>query len=251
MMKHEKKHKSLEDALSYFYISKIKRWMFCPSCREGRMTIQKKTGVWECKECRYELPIEEFKDDYVFWFCDECDAYLNEQGGFDKNASKHVCRNCGYENDTTFDNIKGVCVDCGGILIKDSDKSLCDDCKEVRKEKAKGWLATAGKVAGVAFVAVQTAVSVAQTIDGNDDSPANFTSKWLKKASIEELKGRRGLIEADYRNPGLDLDYRASLYDKLHFLDKIIGEREWAEAGKPEYRSPVPREHGWYLPSDD
>ena len=43
------------------------------------MTIDKKSTVWTCEDCGYKLSADEFEDNYVFWFCDECQTYLNNQ----------------------------------------------------------------------------------------------------------------------------------------------------------------------------
>lgn len=101
-------------------------------------------------------------NDCVFWFCDECETHLNNQEGFNIKSAKHICRNCGYENDTTTNNIKGICSDCGKVL-PNPDATLCANCRQVRLEKAKQWLITAGKVvgavavvAGVAYLATST-----------------------------------------------------------------------------------------------
>lgn len=66
------KHKNIVEALTYAYIRKIKKWMFCPACQSGKMTINKKSTLWTCEDCGYKLSADEFEDDYVFWFCDEC-----------------------------------------------------------------------------------------------------------------------------------------------------------------------------------
>lgn len=132
----EKKHKSIVETITYAYIRRIKKWMFCPNCQKGKMSIDKKSTVWACEECGYKLSADEFEDDYVFWFCDECNTYLNNQEGFDRYASRHICTKCGYENDTTFDNIKGTCSDCGKLL-PDHDTTLCVGCKFARKQKAR------------------------------------------------------------------------------------------------------------------
>lgn len=168
--KSEKKHTGLGERLTYFYIRRIKRWMVCPACRDGEMTMNKKAGHWECKHCGYTLSAEEFKDGYSFWFCDDCDSYLNNQEGFDAHASKHICRNCGYENDTTDGNLKGTCSDCGRIL-PEPEATRCADCKQARREKAKKWLKTAGKVVGVVAVAAAGAIYLA-TREKNDDQYA-------------------------------------------------------------------------------
>ena len=91
-----KKKKSVADRLTYAYIRKIKRWMFCPACQNGKMTINKKSTMWTCEECGYQLSADEFEDDYVFWFCDECKTFLNKQEGFNRGAVKHICTECGF-----------------------------------------------------------------------------------------------------------------------------------------------------------
>ena len=32
------------------------------------------------------------------WYCDECDAYLNDKDGFEDNNGKWICKECGHEN---------------------------------------------------------------------------------------------------------------------------------------------------------
>lgn len=166
------KRKNLIEAATYAYIRKIKKWMFCPACQHGKMTINKKSTLWTCEDCGYKLSADEFEDDYIFWFCDECGTYLNIQNGFDRAATRHICGNCGYENDTTFDNVKGICSDCGKV-IPDPDGTLCIECKMARKEKAKEWLKTAGKVVGVAAAVVGTVYLASQSSD--DDNDTSYT----------------------------------------------------------------------------
>lgn len=181
--------KNILNRLTYAYIRRVKKWMFCPACQQGKMTINKKSTMWSCKDCGYRLSADEFEDDYVFWFCDECNTYLNNQDCFDRKGTKHICRNCGYENDTTFDNIKGICSDCGKI-ISNPDATLCADCKQAHREKAKQWLITASKVvgavtaiAGVAYLASQTTNSENTDyipLSGGDD---NDEGEFIMKCS--------------------------------------------------------------------
>ena len=168
MTKDKKNTKSILDHLTYAYIRKIKKWMFCPACKDGKMSINKNSTMWICEKCGYKLSADEFEDNYVFWFCDECESYLNIQEGFDRKSKKHICKKCGYENDTSFSNIKGICSDCGKVIY-DPDTTLCNDCKQVRKEKAKEWLKTAGKVVGVA-AAVAGAIYLASQPSDEDES---------------------------------------------------------------------------------
>ena len=162
---------NIGDFFTYFYIKNIKKWMFCPACKTGKMTFVDKKSSWVCEDCEYSFSEEYFLDDCVFWFCDECDAYLNNQEGFDRHATRHICSNCGYENDTTFDNIKGICSDCGKLL-PNPDATLCADCREIRREKSKQWLINAGKV--VAGVAAVAGVSYLAAKAGDDDENMDY-----------------------------------------------------------------------------
>ncbi len=182
-MKEEKNGKSILERITYAYVRRIKKWMFCPACQQGKMTIDKNSIIWTCENCGYELTADEFEDDYVFWFCDECNSYLNNQEGFDRKASRHICRSCGYENDTTFDNVKGICSDCGKI-IPNPNATLCADCKQARKDKAKAWLAAAGKVAGVAVAVAGSIYMASKSTDCNDDN--HFRPLSDKDESSEE-----------------------------------------------------------------
>jgi len=152
----QKKRKKLSDTLTYAYLRRIKRKMLCPACREDMMTLDGKSAVWQCGACGYQLSADESEDDYVFWFCDACDAYLNNQEGFDRQALSHVCQNCGHENFLTFDNINGICSDCGREL-QDPDATLCADCRQIRRKK-KGLLMTGVIVGAAAAGAVYFAV---------------------------------------------------------------------------------------------
>ena len=135
---------------------------------------------WICKECGYQLSADEFEDDYVFGFCDNCDAYLNNQENFDRGADRHICRNCGYENDTTLDNVKGICPDCGKV-IADQEATLCPECKQRREQKAKEWLAKAGKVVGVVTAVAGAAAYLASQINSDDSTEDDTDGVSLKK----------------------------------------------------------------------
>ena len=161
--KEEKKPMSIGERATYFYIKNIKKWMFCPACKNGKMTFNKKKSLWTCEDCGYHFSEEYYLNDCVFWFCDECEAYLNNQEGFNKKSAKHICRSCGYENDTTFNNIKGICSDCGKVL-PNPDATLCGDCRQIRLEKAKQWL----KVAAGVAVAVGTAILAASATEEDE-----------------------------------------------------------------------------------
>lgn len=250
----KKKKKSIIDSLTYAYIRRVKRWMFCPACQNGKMTINKKSTLWTCEECGYQLSADEFEDDYVFWFCDECQTYLNTQEGFDRNASKHICSECGFENDTTFNNIKGICKDCGKT-IPDPDGTLCADCLLERRRKAKERLVIAGKVIGVVGAAVGVAAIAAQSDGDTDYSPlldcADSESKrfdyvteyWMENASEDELRS----VSEEMRAVLDNMDY-----DSDEYLQLNLKQNDVVNAIASRFPLKLPhREHGWYLPNDD
>ncbi len=82
----------------------VEYWMDCPACRSRNMYFDRSRKLWECPDCRYTVKSKE-KDSGVFWFCDDCDTYLNVQEGFDARSGKWICTECGYENDVTYRNI--------------------------------------------------------------------------------------------------------------------------------------------------
>lgn len=179
----KQKSRHIRNRLTYAYIRKIKKWIFCPACQHGKMAINEVSTMWTCEECGYKLSADEFEDDYVFWFCDECNAYLNNQDEFDRHVAKHICQNCGYENDTSLENIKGICSDCGKV-ISDPEATLCADCRLLRKQKAKEWLMTAGKVVGVVAAVAGAACLASQT---TDDESADCA--YLPDPEGEEAEG--------------------------------------------------------------
>ena len=256
----KKKNKNILEILTYAYIRKIKKWMFCPACQNGKMSINKKSTLWTCEECGYKLSADEFEDDYVFWFCDECNSYLNNQEGFDRHASRHICKKCGYENDTTFNNIKGICTDCGKI-IPDPDGTLCVDCRQIRRQKAKDRLITVGKVVGAVAVVAGTAYLASQSdgngsvdyiphTNGDDDDEGETTMRfdhvtdyWMETASEDELRS----VEDEMRAELESLDYDSDEYLQLD-LKRI----DVVNAIASRFPLNLPhREHGWYLPNDD
>lgn len=64
-----------------------------------------------------------------------------------------------------------MCSDCGK-LISDPDATLCLDCKRARREKAKQWLITAGKVVGAVAAVAGVAYLASQSTD--EDNTDNF-----------------------------------------------------------------------------
>lgn len=251
-----KKKISLGDRASYFYIKNIKKWMFCPACKSGKMTFNKKKSLWTCEDCGYHFSEQYFLNDCVFWFCDECEAYLNNQEGFNKKSAKHICRNCGYENDTTSNNIKGICSDCGKVL-PNPNATLCSDCRQARLEKAKEWLKVAAGVAvvtGVTILATSATDNEYETTDhtprpngddegGTDMKFSHITDSWMTSASEDELRS----AEDEMRSELGDMDYDSDEYLQLDLkrIDVVNTIASRFPLNLPH------REHGWYLPNDD
>lgn len=86
------------------------------------------------------------------------------------------------------------------------------------------------------------------TLKKQIDRGALYSSKWFEKANLEELETASRLVQQDYTNPNLDLDYRDYCWNLLKRFDNAIEEIKWA--GK-EYGYPVHSSNGWHLTSDD
>lgn len=247
----QKKHKKFSEAVTLAYLRKIKKWMFCPNCQDGKMTIDKGSTIWTCSNCGYTLSADEFEDDYVFWFCDECGTYLNAQEGFDRSAKRHICGICGYENDTTFDNVKGICSDCGAV-IPNADSTLCAECKSVRQEKAKTWLATAGKVVG-AVAAVAGAVYAISRSTGDDNSDSEVS---LKSAD-DSLKGKKGkfkiIFDGEEQDEEFDSEEEAEEYALyLRSCTRTGAETlHWSNPGDYEYNADTFEDPEYEIIEDD
>ncbi|MBQ7131101.1 MAG: hypothetical protein IJO29_00875 [Oscillospiraceae bacterium] len=82
--------------------SKVKYEMDCPACRGKQMFLF--TSKWKCEDCGYSISRFE-KIFSVFWFCDECDVFLNVQENFSTKQGKWKCSECGHMNSTTKSDI--------------------------------------------------------------------------------------------------------------------------------------------------
>ena len=85
----------------------------CPVCG-ARCYWNDDESTWICESCGYEPAGTQIEYDSetesinvlgIDWFCDNCDAYLNSQTGFDPYDDEWTCTKCGYENDITKDNV--------------------------------------------------------------------------------------------------------------------------------------------------
>ena len=160
------------EKLQLAYIKNIKRHMVCPSCGD-RLTINKKGTLWECKKCGYGLSHKDFEKGYIFWFCDKCNTFLNNQDGFDSKRSEFCCTSCGHKNDISAENIKDICKDCGTILEPGSKFGLCPECLKLRTDKWKGRLKTGLKIVG-GLAAIAGVLYLAAT--STDDTDSSLTA---------------------------------------------------------------------------
>ena len=93
-----------------------------------------------------------FYDD-IDWYCDSCNAYLNNQSGFSSNCGSWECKKCGYINDIKEENIisedevdffgNPQCPDCGGNLARMTysgsfNKLQCESCGHTFEEDDTG-----------------------------------------------------------------------------------------------------------------
>ena len=82
----------------------VKRWTDCPACRYPGMYLGPEGKKWKCPQCNFSIDDKE-KELGVFWFCDECEAFLNVQDGFDVKNGEWKCSECGAVNDVSEGNI--------------------------------------------------------------------------------------------------------------------------------------------------
>jgi len=82
----------------------VKYWMDCPACRSRNMYLGPERKKWKCPDCGLVISAKEKKKG-VFWFCDDCEAFLNVQPGFTTENGVWKCTECGYVSGVTEDNI--------------------------------------------------------------------------------------------------------------------------------------------------
>ena len=75
-----------------------------------------------------------------------------------------------------------------------------------------------------------------------------YSDKWFNKASLEDLKAAREIVQTDYMNPKLDKDYRNQCWNLMARFDNAI--RKIDSQGK-EIGFPVHSGNGWHLLDDD
>lgn len=122
----------------------------------------------------------------------------------------------------------------------------------IKEHKTQLMIAGVGTAAFIAMVlGVKNKESISELLESwREDlkSGKPLSDKWFNNASLEELEEARTIVQNDYRNPELDMDYRTDCHNLLFRFDRAIGKKKWA-GKEPGY--PVHSEHGWYLSSDD
>ena len=78
--------------------------MDCPNCRGTNMFLGPEGRLWKCFDCGYHITDYDFQNG-TFWFCDNCDTFLNVQSGFTDVNGTWKCKQCGSENDVSEGNI--------------------------------------------------------------------------------------------------------------------------------------------------
>ena len=82
----------------------VKKWMDCPACRSKNMYLGPAGRRWVCPDCGYSIKRTHLIFE-VFWFCDQCETFLNIQPGFTTRNKTWECTECGNKNDVTRNNI--------------------------------------------------------------------------------------------------------------------------------------------------
>jgi len=74
------------------------------------------------------------------WYCDRCDAHLNNQNGFTGIYGSWTCKKCGYVNNINSENVLNDlghaieyilcvhCPTCNAHLELDGNNMVCPDC---------------------------------------------------------------------------------------------------------------------------
>lgn len=117
------------------------------------------------------------------------------------------------------------------------------------RDKVKGWLVMAGKIAGIAVAAFGTAYLIKQNSDKEkeqEEARVRFdyvTDNWMIAASEDELRATEKQMRTELE--GLDYDSDEYLQLDLKRIDVVN-----TIASRFPLKLPK-REHGWYLPNDE
>lgn len=216
-------------------LRKIQKWMYCPACG-GKMMINKKETQWTCMDCGYSVAHRLLVQGYIFWFCDECNTFLNNQEGFDYHAQSWVCTECGHENGITKADLGYHCKRCGCLLPDDYKHGVCPDCYEAIKERRVERLEEFQELANAVSQFAYTLSDAIAPKNGDSDCD-----------SSEELDN--AITEND-NTSGFDFDRWYGVLDEDNHADEYYKEDEvyqycydcfnlMVPIGNNEYKCPV------------
>lgn len=124
--------------------------------------------------------------------------------------------------------------------------------KWIKKHKVKLLFAGASLTALVATVLGlenKTAIKdLWDTLKSELERGTLYSTKWFEKSSLDELYAAREIVQKDYMNSNLDMNYRNVCLNLMKRFDRYISEKKWAGQ---EIGFPVHREHGLYLLDKD
>ena len=111
-------------------------------------------------------------------------------------------------------------------------------------------------IAGVAFLALAYLSKENEDenaeYDEEEGREMNFSKKWFKNATDDELDSEREKVRERYVDGTIDIDEADRLYDTLHRFDaEMIDRANLKYEEEHPNAQPRHREHGWYLPNDD
>jgi len=101
---------------------------------------------------------------------------------------------------------------------------------------------------GIAALGVVKVAHESSSGGRNDDNP-EYTDRWMKSATDNELDTEREKVRFAYCSSGDNFDAACRLQNLLRRFDTEMSDRAWGdeEPHAPSYH----REHGYYLPNDD
>lgn len=183
----------IKERLTNFYEANVKKAKDCPACKGvGKLAADNSRKLWHCSQCGYSISYEELQNDYMYWFCDECQALLNVQSGFENAEEQWICQECGYNNCIVQEEILGECKDCGKQISGD-EKGLCAECRQIHAERREANLK---KAKTLAIVAGKQILVIAATIAVN--VAKKTISDYLKNINID------GVMDNETRTKALD-----------------------------------------------
>ena len=128
----------------------------------------------------------------------------------------------------------------GKNKIKKKFEELSIQATDFVRNHWKGLLVLGGIITTAVFLSSRD----------NEVFDMNFSNRWLKNATDDELASARESVRERYTTD--DINEAGKIYNTLHRFDieMIKRDNEKYEKEHPD-SEPVYREHGWYLPSDD